>query len=129
MYWGVFDHFPELKICLGRCGEGPPGSCPEPTRLSGWTHKRLRHQRQNPFFIICRITPSAIPAACLQPSAPMNLLSETKIQNVTFSVDYPYESVVETRAWFETVPVSDETWRTTGYRNAIRIFNLPFGAG
>lgn len=58
-------------------------------------------------------------------SALMNLLSETKVENITFSVDYPYESIAEMRAWFETIPVSDETWKDIGYRNAIKIFNLP----
>ena len=58
-------------------------------------------------------------------SALMQLLSESKVENVMFAVDYPYESVAEMRAWFETVPVSDETWRDIGYRNAIRWFGLP----
>ena len=44
----------------------------------------------------------------------MNLLRETKVGNVTFSVDYPYESIAEMRAWFESVPVSDETWKDIG---------------
>lgn len=42
-----------------------------------------------------------------------------------FSVDYPYESIAEMREWFETVPISDESWRDIGYRNAIRTFGLP----
>ena len=55
----------------------------------------------------------------------MNLLSEATTENVTFSVDYPYESIAEMRAWFESIPVSDETWKDIGYRNAKRIFKLP----
>jgi 2,3-dihydroxybenzoate decarboxylase len=55
----------------------------------------------------------------------MNLLAEAKPENVTFCVDYPYEGIAEMRAWFETVPVSDETWKDIGYRNAKRIFKLP----
>ena len=55
----------------------------------------------------------------------MNLISETKIENVMFSVDYPYESIAEMRNWFESVPVSDETWRDIAYRNAIKLFQLP----
>lgn len=42
-----------------------------------------------------------------------------------FSVDYPYESIAEMREWFESVPISDETWKDIGYRNAIRLFQLP----
>ena len=55
----------------------------------------------------------------------MNLLSEARPEHVTFSVDYPYESIAEMRAWFETVPVADETWKDIGYRNAVKIFKLP----
>jgi predicted TIM-barrel fold metal-dependent hydrolase len=58
-------------------------------------------------------------------SALMNLIAESKVENIMFSVDYPYESIPEMREWFETVPVSDETWRDIGYRNAIRLFQLP----
>ena len=55
----------------------------------------------------------------------MQLLAESKTGNVMFAVGYPYESVKEMRDWFETVPVSDETWKDIGYRNAIRWFGLP----
>ena len=58
-------------------------------------------------------------------SALLNLIAEAKPSNITFSVDYPYESIAEMRAWFESVPVADETWKNIGYRNAIRIFQLP----
>lgn len=58
-------------------------------------------------------------------SALLQLLAESRVENVMFAVDYPYESVAEMRAWFETVPLSDESWRDIGYRNAIRIFDLP----
>ena len=55
----------------------------------------------------------------------MNLIAEAKVENLMFSVDYPYESIAEMREWFETVPISDETWKDIGYRNAIRLFQLP----
>lgn len=55
----------------------------------------------------------------------LNLMAETTVRHIMFSVDYPYESIAELRHWFETVPVSDETWKDMGYRNAIRLFKLP----
>jgi len=58
-------------------------------------------------------------------AALMNLMAESKVENIMFAVDYPYESIAEMRAWFETVPISDENWRDIGYRNAIRLFGLP----
>ena len=54
----------------------------------------------------------------------MNLMAETKIGNIMFSVDYPYESIADMRNWFESIPVSDETWKDIGYRNAIKLFQL-----
>jgi predicted TIM-barrel fold metal-dependent hydrolase len=58
-----------------------------------------------------------------QTSALVQLMAETTSNHILFSVDYPYEPVAELRNWFETVPVSDETWRDMGYRNAIRLLN------
>jgi 2,3-dihydroxybenzoate decarboxylase len=58
-------------------------------------------------------------------SALLQLMAEASSDHILFSVDYPYESAAELRNWFETVPISDETWRDLGYRNAIRLFKLP----
>lgn len=62
-------------------------------------------------------------------SALLQLMAETTSDHILFSVDYPYESVAELRHWFETTPISDETWRDLGYRNAIRLFKLPLDVG
>ena len=58
-------------------------------------------------------------------SALLHLIAETTADHILISVDYPYESVAELRHWFETVLISDETWRDMSYRNAIRLFKLP----
>ncbi|KAF9884701.1 hypothetical protein FE257_001330 [Aspergillus nanangensis] len=96
MYSGVFDRFPSLK--------GP---------------KKKLFQQYFQDNIVCNT--SGMPRT----SALINLLAETKVENVMFSVDYPYESIAEMREWFETVPVADETWKDIGYRNAIALFKLP----
>jgi predicted TIM-barrel fold metal-dependent hydrolase len=92
----------------------------ERTEAQGVKQKSFLHYFQN--NIICNT--SGMPRT----SALMNLLQETKVEHVTFSVDYPYESIAEMRAWFESIPVSDETWKDIGYRNAIRIFDLPLNS-
>ena len=66
-----------------------------------------------------------VTGAAPRTSAFMNLMTETKVSNILFSVDSPCESIAELREWFETIPVSDETWRDIGYRNATRLFGLP----
>ena len=55
----------------------------------------------------------------------LQLMAEARKEHIMFSVDYPYESIREMRSWFETIPVSEETWNDLGYRNAIRLFKLP----
>ncbi|KIW88483.1 uncharacterized protein Z519_11052 [Cladophialophora bantiana CBS 173.52] len=125
MYAGVFDRFPKLKICLGHSGEGLSWILPRTDTTFRMYTKAAQGPKKKSFLyyfqnnIICNT--SGMPRT----SALLNLLSETKVENVTFSVDYPYESIAEMRSWFECVPISDETWKDIGYRNAIRIFNLP----
>ncbi|PMD29648.1 putative metal-dependent hydrolase [Hyaloscypha variabilis F] len=125
MYTGVFDRFPKLKFVLGHMGEGL--SCVLPRTDS--TFRLYTAEARGPMkrtfleyfqdnFIICT---SGMPRT----SALVNLMAEITVKHIMFSVDYPYESIAEMRNWYETVPVADETWKDMGYRNAVRLFNLP----
>ncbi|KAH8812919.1 metal-dependent hydrolase [Xylogone sp. PMI_703] len=125
MYRGVFDRFPGLKIAVGHMGEGLSWVLPRTdstfrlyTAESRGPMKRTFMEYFQDNFIVCT---SGMPRT----SALLNLMGETTVKHIMFSVDYPYESIAELRDWFETVPVADETWRDMGYRNAIRLFKLP----
>ncbi|GAB1205163.1 hypothetical protein APSETT445_003833 [Aspergillus pseudonomiae] len=143
MFSGVFDRFPQVKVGLGHCGEGLSWILPRTdttfrmyskgrrSTLPGLDHltadmqrdaqgpKKNRFQQYFQDNIVCNT--SGMPRT----SALLNLLAETKVENVMFSVDYPYESIAEMREWFESVPVADETWKDIGYWNSNALFKLP----
>ncbi|EXJ60902.1 hypothetical protein A1O7_05055 [Cladophialophora yegresii CBS 114405] len=125
MYAGVFDRFPKLKVCLGHMGEGLSWILPRTDstfRLYSAEAQGPKKKRFQKYF-----QQNILPNTSGMPrtSALVQLLAESKAENIMFAVDYPYEYVAEMRAWFETVPVSDETWKDIGYRNAIKWFGLP----
>ncbi|KIW79502.1 hypothetical protein Z517_06114 [Fonsecaea pedrosoi CBS 271.37] len=125
MYSGVFDRFPKLKICLGHMGEGLSWILPRTDstfRLYNAEAQGPKRKRFQDYF-----QQNILPNTSGMPrtAALMNLMAESRVENIMFAVDYPYESIAEMRAWFETVPISDENWRDIGYRNAIRLFGLP----
>jgi len=117
LYTGVFDRFPKLKIVLGHMGEGLSWVLPRTDstfRLytAGWLPSRsfitqcniiltmmieargpmkrtfLEYFQDN--FIVCT---SGMPRT----SALVNLMAETSVNHIMFSVDYPYESIAELR--------------------------------
>ncbi|KAN0116694.1 putative metal-dependent hydrolase [Hyaloscypha variabilis] len=125
MYTGVFDRFPKLKFVLGHMGEGLSWVLPRTDSTFRLYTAEARGPMKRTFleyfqdnFIICT---SGMPRT----SALVNLMAETTVKHIMFSVDYPYESIAEMRNWYETVPVADETWKDMGYRNAVRLFSLP----
>ncbi|KAK4905085.1 hypothetical protein LTR49_025578 [Elasticomyces elasticus] len=71
MYTGVFDRFPQLKICLG--------------------HMDAQGPKQKSFQSYFQENIIANTSGMPRTSALINLLSEAKISNIMFSVDYPYE--------------------------------------
>jgi len=143
MYKGVFDRFPRLKIVLGHMGEGLSWILPRTDstfrlHTPGFSFRIMGHERskmtsrtetrgpmkktfleyfQNKFIV----NTSGMPRT----SALLNSMAETTAKHIMFSVDYPYESITELRQWCETIPGADETWKDIGYRNAIRLFDLP----
>ncbi|KAF7560940.1 hypothetical protein G7046_g3194 [Stylonectria norvegica] len=125
MYTGVFDRFPKLKVCLGHMGEGLSWILPR----TDTTFRMYNADAQGPKkkLFLEYFQNNIIPNTSGMPrtSALLNLMAETRLENIMFSVDYPYESINEMRDWFESVPIADETWKDIGYRNAIKLFNLP----
>ncbi|KAH8892186.1 metal-dependent hydrolase [Thozetella sp. PMI_491] len=125
MYTGVFDRFPGLKICLGHMGEGLSWILPRTDTTFRMYSDEARGPKKHSFLHYFQENIITNTSGMPRTSALMNLMAEAKVSNIMFSVDYPYESIAEMREWFESVPVSDETWKDIGYRNAIRLFQLP----
>jgi gamma-resorcylate decarboxylase len=124
MYTGLFERHPTLKILLGHMGESLSFTLPRtdstfrlytPSAQGPKKHDFM-HYFQNNILVNTSGTPRT---SCL-----MQVLAETRSENVMFAVDYPYESVKEMRGWFEGVGVGEEVWRDIGWRNAERWFGL-----
>jgi 2,3-dihydroxybenzoate decarboxylase len=54
----------------------------------------------------------------------LNTLLEVGSDRVLFSVDYPYESMLEIAPWFDTCPISENDRLKIGRTNSERLFKL-----
>jgi uncharacterized protein len=117
---GVFDRFPDLQIVIGHMGEGLPGMfqrvdimAPAVTKLkrpvTGYLRENLHYTFSGFFF----------------PATFLSLLLELgSVDRIMFSVDHPYQSMLEGRAFLEQLPVSAADKERIAHGNAERLFNL-----
>ncbi len=117
---GVFDRFPKLQIVIGHLGEGLPGMfqrldvmAPAVTKLKRPVTAYLReniHYTFSGFFF---------------PPTFLSLLLELGgVDRMMFSADYPYQSMVEARAFLEQLPVSAADKERIAHGNAEKLFKL-----
>jgi 2,3-dihydroxybenzoate decarboxylase len=122
VFAGVFDAFPNLIVILGHLGEGLPFML---HRINDQTHlaaarrglKRTPAQylREN-LVVTCSGNFSAAAFRC----AVMAL----GVDNVLFSVDWPYESNVAAVEFLRRQPLSRRELEQVAHRNAERILHL-----
>jgi uncharacterized protein len=117
---GVFDHFPDLQIVIGHMGEGLPGMfqrvnimVPAVTKLNRPITAYLRenfHYTFSGFFF---------------PATFLSLLLELGgVDRIMFSIDHPYQSMAEGRAFLEQLPVSAADKERIANDNAKKLFKL-----
>ncbi|HJX82840.1 MAG TPA: amidohydrolase family protein, partial [Candidatus Angelobacter sp.] len=117
---GVFDRFPRLQIVIGHLGEGLPGMFqrldimpPAVTKLKRPVTAYLReniHYTFSGFFF--------------PPTFLALLLELGGVDRMMFSVDHPYQSMAEGRAFLEQLPVSAADKERIAYGNAEKLFKL-----
>ena len=117
---GVFDRYPKLQIVIGHLGEGIPFMLPRLNKnLSTEVTKLKRpvgdYLRENVHYTFGGFN---FPATFL------NLLLEVGVGRIMFSVDYPYGSMVEARAFLEQLPVSSADRERIAHGNAEKLFGL-----
>jgi uncharacterized protein len=117
---GVFDHFPNLHVVIGHLGEGLPGMfrrvdvmAPAVTKLKRPVTAYLReniHYTFSGFFF---------------PATFLSLLLELGgVDQLMFSVDYPYQTIPEGRAFLEQLPVTAADRERIAHGNAEKLFKL-----
>lgn len=118
---GVFDRFPKLQIVIGHMGEGLPFMMPRldavTSRTSGKSFKRTpgEYLRENLHYTFGGFN---------YPSTFASLAAEVSTDRIMFSVDYPYGSMSEARAFLDQIPVSETDRAAIAHRNAEKLFRL-----
>jgi uncharacterized protein len=117
---GVFDRFPKLQVVVGHLGEGIPFMLPRlnktlPVEMTKLARPLGAYLRENVHYTF---------AGFNFPATFLNLLLEVGVDRIMFSVDHPYGSMAEARAFLDHIPVSAVDRERIAHGNAERLFNL-----
>ena len=119
---GLFDEYPKLKVILGHLGEGLPfgiwrvdhrisrGSIVPKAKLP------MAHYLRENFYITT--------SGNFRTQALTNVLLEVGADRVLYSVDYPFEDMVEAKIWFDQAAISDTDRMKIAHSNAQKLFRL-----
>ncbi len=117
---GVFDRHPKLQVVVGHLGEGLPFMLPRlnrnmPTQLTKLERPLGAYLRENVHYTF---------AGFNFPATFLDLLLEVGVERIMFSVDHPYGSMAEARAFLDQSPVTSSDRMRIAHGNAERLLNL-----
>jgi predicted TIM-barrel fold metal-dependent hydrolase len=117
---GVFDRYPKLQVVIGHLGEGIPFMLPRLDKnLSKEVTKLNRplgaYLRENVHYTFGGFNFAA---------TFLNLLLEVGVDRIMFSVDHPYGSMAEARAFLQQLPVSEVDRERIAHGNAEKLLGL-----
>jgi predicted TIM-barrel fold metal-dependent hydrolase len=117
---GVFDKFPRLQVVIGHLGEGLPFMLPRlnrnlPVEVTKLARPPAAYLRENVHYTFGGF--NFLPTF-------MNLLLEVGVDRIMFSVDYPYGSMQEARAFLESLPLSPADRERIAHGNAERLYRV-----
>lgn len=117
---GAFDRYPKLQVVIGHLGEGIPFMLPRlnknlPTGLTKLQRPFSEYLRENVHYTFGGFN---FPATFL------NLLLEVGVGRIMFSVDHPYGSMAEARAFLEQLPVTPGDKERIAHGNAEQLFRV-----
>jgi len=117
---GAFDRFPGLQVIVGHLGEGLASMMArvdqampvEMTKLKRPVGAYLRENLHYTFSGFNYTAPF------------LDLLLQVGVDRIMFSADYPYQSMVQARAFLEQLPVSPADRQRIGHSNAERLLRM-----
>jgi uncharacterized protein len=117
---GVFDRYPKLQIVVGHLGEGLSFMLPRLDRnlqppLTKLQRTLGEYLRQNVHYTFGGFN---------FPATFSGLLLEVGAERIMFSVDHPYGSMAQARAFLEQIPVSAADKERIAHGNAEKLFGL-----
>ena len=119
---GLFDEYPKLRVILGHLGEGLTfGSWRVDHRISrgsGTPKAKLpmSHYLRENFYITT--------SGNFRTQALTDVILEVGADRVLYSVDYPFEDMVEAKEWFDRAAISDPDRMKIAHGNAQKLFRL-----
>jgi len=117
---GVFDRYPKLQVVIGHLGEGVPFMLPRLNRNLSMQVTKLNR----PLAAYLRENVHYTFAGFNFPATFLDLLLEVGTDRIMFSVDHPYGSMAEARAFLDQIPVTAADRERIAHGNAERLFNL-----
>ena len=117
---GVFDRYPKLQVVIGHLGEGIPFMAP---RLDKNLPKEMT-KLDRPFGAYLRENVHYTFGGFNFAATFLNLLLEVGVERIMFSVDHPYGSMAEARAFLQHLPVSEADRERIAHGNAEKLFGL-----
>jgi predicted TIM-barrel fold metal-dependent hydrolase len=122
VFSGVFDAYPKLTMILGHLGEGLPfwlerlnDHTLDATKRRGLKKTAAEYLREN-LVVTCS-------GQFSQPAFLCTLMA-LGVDNLLFSVDWPYEANTTAVEFFKNVALSDEDKAKIAHRNAERVLRL-----
>jgi uncharacterized protein len=117
---GVFDRFPNLQIVIGHLGEGLASMFQRVEIMAPAVTKLKRpvstYLRENIHYTVSGFN--------FGPTFLSLLLELGGVERIMFSVDHPYQSMPEGRAFLEQLPVTVADKERIAHGNAERLFRL-----
>jgi len=124
---GLFDDFPNLRICIGHLGENIPFGLWRIDARMRFSRREYRGNRplgdyfRDHFHITTSGNFNDPALRCT-----LAVLDENKVY---FSADYPFEKMEDAASWYDSSGVVSEALRRKiGRANAIKLFNLDLPA-
>jgi 2,3-dihydroxybenzoate decarboxylase len=125
IFGGVFDKFPGARIILGHMGEFLPAQLFHVDQCYGYldptVQKQLKKLPSEYFGTNIAITTSAV----FSHQALADAIATIGVDNVMFSIDYPFESTEPAVEFLRTAPLARADKERVAHANAERILRLP----
>lgn len=120
MLSGVFDAHPGLKIVLGHLGE----TLPFILHRTAVRMKDVESPNQEPVTHYLHRNFHITTSGIFNVPSLIGALLEMGGDRILFATDYPYESMEESSAWLDDLPISPDQRRKIAYDNACKLFGL-----
>jgi predicted TIM-barrel fold metal-dependent hydrolase len=122
MMAGVFDAFPNFTLILGHLGEGLPFWLHRLDDHTRGAMKRRGLKKSSTEYLRENVVMTT--SGNFYTPALLCTIMAVGIDNVIFSVDWPYESNKLGRQWLDGLPLSHEDKEKLAHKNAARVMRL-----